>query len=119
MWHSQLHRGAVPLVHSQVRFMALYGVTPSVNGNVTTLKVGFEDPASNDEIVVEAKLILEALELEGRICKITGPASLPVAMVLCHHLAHRFAVIACYDPKMQSFVVSVSHDAEYPVGSTL
>lgn len=84
------------------------------------LKVGFGDPAQNDQIVKDAKSILESMNLPGGpLIKINGPASLPVAMVLCHHLAHLYEVVGVYDPKLGKYVVSISHSPNHKVGDLL
>ena len=84
------------------------------------LKIGFGRPADNTEIVAEAKRLVEALNLKGgRLVKLNGPASLPVAMVLCHAVAHLFKAVAVFDPKMNQYVVCVSHDPDLSVGQTV
>ncbi len=57
--------------------------------------------------------------LGGRLVLVNGPASLPVACVLAHYLAHRFGAVAVYDPKLGSYVVSITHDPEYPLGALI
>lgn len=84
------------------------------------LKVGFGDPAQNDQIVKDAKSILESMNLPGGpLIKINGPASLPVAMVLCHHLNHLYEVVGVYDPKLGKYVVSISHSPSHKVGDLI
>ena len=48
-----------------------------------------------------------------------GPSSLPVAMVLAHRLAHLFDAIACYDPKVNRYVVAISHNPKFAIGEWL
>lgn len=89
--------------------------------NNDTLTVKFGDPAQNDQIVKDAKVRLDELtasgELKGgEILKITGPASLPVAVTIAHAVAHLYGAIAVYDPKLAKYVVSVSHTPKYEVG---
>jgi CRISPR-associated protein Csx3 len=55
----------------------------------------------------------------GRGVKINGPASLPIAFALCHELAHKFGFVAVWDPKLQKYVVSVSHDPTIELGRLL
>lgn len=88
------------------------------------LKVGFGDPAQNDQIVKDAeerlsKMIKSGEIAGGEIAKINGPASLPVAMVICHKLGHLFGAIACFDPKLSKYVVAVSHTPKYPLGDLI
>lgn len=86
----------------------------------TLFKVGFGSPAQNDEIVRAAAAALADLgEVGGRLALINGPASLPVACVLAHALAHRFGAVGVFDPKMGAYVVSISHDPEHPLGSLI
>lgn len=85
------------------------------------LRVGFGDPAQNDQIVRDAKVRLDEMvatgELAGgKIVKINGPASLPVAVVLAHGLAHLYEVVAVFDPKLAKYVVATSHGADVAVG---
>jgi len=98
--------------------MASYSYKIEVEGDV--LKVGFDAPAQNDQIVKDAKSILEGMNLEGGpLIKINGPASLPVAVVLAHHLAHLYGVVGVYDPKLGSYVVAVSHSPNNQVGDLI
>lgn len=84
------------------------------------LKVGFADPGSNCQIVKDASEALASLgEVGGKLALVNGPASLPVAMVLCHRLAHKFGAVACYDPKLSGYVVAVTHDPDFPLGDLI
>jgi len=88
------------------------------------LRVGFGVPAQNDIIVIDVLARLtemdQAGELEGGgIIKINGPASLPVAVALSHALAHKFSAIGVFDPKLNKYVVAVSHDPNTKVGDLL
>lgn len=94
----------------------------SVNGIAATLfRVGFGEPAQNDEVVREVASRIAELESDGnfggRLALVNGPASLPVAVQLGHALAHRFGSVAIFDPKMAGYVVSLSHGGPYPVGA--
>jgi len=95
----------------------------SVSGReATLLKVGFGDPAQNDQIVkdVESKMVeMETEGFGGKLVLINGPASLPVAVVLSHHLVHRFGAIGVFDPKMSAYVVSAAHGGTYEVGNLI
>lgn len=88
------------------------------------LRVGFGSPAQNDQIVRDAEMRLDEMistgELAGgEVIRVNGPASLPVAMVLCHKVAHLFGAVACFDPKMSKYVVAISHDPAYAVGDLI
>lgn len=87
--------------------------------NNNTLKIGFAEPAQNDAIVRDAAARLSELEPEligGELIKVNGPASLPVAMVIAHALGHKYAAVACFDPKLGKYVVAIAHGGRYQVG---
>lgn len=87
----------------------------NLNGNV--LKIGFGDAASNDAIVREVAQSLKEMSLPGgKILKINGPASLPVAVVIAHGVTHLYGAVAVWDPKMSVYIVCVSHDPDYSIG---
>ena len=95
--------------------------TYNVNFVEDILKIGFGDPAQNDVIVkdVEKRLseMIESGEIAGgELIRINGPASLPVAMVIAHKLAHLYQAVACFDPKMSKYVVSIAHGNKYAIG---
>lgn len=109
----------MPFVHSQVTEV-LYNIEQEQHPKGVLLKVAFGEPSSNDKIVRELPKTLEGLGLTGgKLALVTGPASLPVAMVLAHYLAHLFAAVGVFDPKLQRFVISISHDPELRVGDVL
>ncbi|MBM3162574.1 MAG: CRISPR-associated protein Csx3 [Chlorobi bacterium] len=88
------------------------------------LKVDFGDPAQNDRIVKDAdeqllKLIEDGMITGGELIRISGPASLPVAMVIAHRLTHLYQAVACYDPKMKKYVVAIAHGNKYHLGELL
>lgn len=94
-----------------------------------TLSVSFGEPANNDQIVVEVKAkIARLIEIGqirgGRLLKITGRQSLPVAYTICHEVAHLYGAIAVFDPKMggkglDAYIVVISHTKDYQVGQIL
>lgn len=90
------------------------------------LRIGFGEPSSNDQIVKDAVARLDAMQKIGELSgggllKVNGPASLPVAMVLGHKLSHLFEAIACFDPKLNTYVVTISHgpNPDYAVGNLI
>ena len=102
--------------------MAKYNVSvANTQENVITLKIGFDEPGSNDEIVVDAKAAVEAVSeaVMGKTVLLNGPASLPVAFVLAHTLNHICPAVAIFDPKMGKYVVAVTHTSDYKVGELL
>lgn len=95
----------------------------NLNGDTLTVKFG-EQPTTNSQIVRDATArlneMIESGELAGgRLLKITGPASLPVAFALAHAVTHRYGAIAVFDPKLQGYVVAVSHDPAYQIGDVI
>lgn len=78
------------------------------------LKGSFGEPAQNDVICVELDKTMRSMKAEGILAggpfavKFDGPASLPVAGVLTHHLAHLYDAVGLRDPK-----VTVPGDQEY------
>ena len=85
--------------------MATYKI--ALEGDI--LRVGFGDPAQNDQIVRDAVARLEAMVAD----------SLPVAMAISHAIAHLYEVVACFDPKLAKYVVAVSHGADHKVGDLI
>ena len=88
------------------------------------LKIGFGSPAQNDQIVKDAETRLDETvksgELAGgEVVRVNGPASLPVAMVVCHKLAHLYGAVACFDPKLSKYVVAISHNPAYTIGQLI
>lgn len=99
--------------------MNTYSIKVEASPKGTLLRIAFGDPAQNDQIVKDATAALETLSLEGgETVLINGPASLPVAMVIAHGVCHLFKEVACFDPKMGSYVVAISHGGR-PVGSLI
>ena len=84
------------------------------------VKVGFGEPADNDQIVKDAKAKADALAasgaLNGQLVKVSGPASLPVAFVLGKAFSAVAAAIAVFDPKLKKYVVAISHNPKYQIG---
>lgn len=85
----------------------------------TLLKIGFGSPAQNTEMVKEVQAMLAGMELNGKLVLLNGPASLPVAVVLAHKLVHVFGAIGVFDPKLNGYVVSASHDPQFELGQLI
>ena len=88
------------------------------------LRIGFGAPANNDVIIKDVDKRLEEMrdngELKsGPLVKVDGPASLPVAMVLASKLSELFDVIACFDPRMNRYIVVISRNPNLAVGTVL
>ena len=85
------------------------------------LKIGFGEAAQNDRIVRDAAARLEEMsnsgELSGgRLIKINGPASVPVAFVLAHKVSHLYSAVGVLDPKLGKYVIAITHSPEYNLG---
>ena len=82
------------------------------------LRLSFGAQAQNDQIVRDAVAALEALGLQGgKLVRLNGPASLPVAIAIGHAVGHLYGAVACFDPKLGKYVVAVSHDPDFVVGT--
>lgn len=103
--------------------MATYIINLDLEGS-NILRVGFGDPAQNDEIVRDAvarldEMIKDGTLAGGSVIRVNGPASLPVAMAIAHAIAHLYEVVACFDPKLAKYVVAVSHGSAYRPGDLI
>ncbi len=112
-----------PLTGEPSAESSTYIITRDKNG---ILRVGFGTPGDNTQIVKDAAVRLDAMEEAGELSggdllKINGPASLPVAMFLGHRLSDLFEVIACFDPRMDQYVIAISRssDSKYAVGNVI
>ena len=104
--------------------MSTYVVSLEAMADGALLRVGFGSPAQNDQIVRDAMAGLEALVgaggFEGRVLRVNGPMSLPVAFALAHGVGHLFGVVAVYDPKLGGkYVVAICHDPGFAIGDLL
>ena len=98
-----------------------YNVNHDADG---ILRVDFGRPSRNDQIVKDAITrvdeMIKAGELSGGgLLQINGPASLPVAMALGHRLSHLFEAIAYFDPKLDKYVVVITHSPDFSIGDLL
>lgn len=97
-----------------------YTVTIDLNAPATTLKLAFGEPAQNDLIVRDAVATVRALDLKGgKVVRLNGPASLPVAIAIAHEIGHIYGVVATFDPKLGRYVVAVSHDPSFTIGDLI
>ncbi len=84
------------------------------------LKIGFGVPAQNDQIVKDAVAAVKELSLQGgKVIKLNGPASLPVAIAIAHEVGHLYGAVAAFDPKLAKYVVAISHDPSLKVGDLI
>lgn len=106
---------------SKEETMATYTITETTTDSTTTLKLSFgPEQGQNDRIVKDAVAALETLNLEGgKLVKLNGPASLPVAVAIAHAVAHKYGAVSVFDPKLGKYVVAVSHDPDFQVGDLI
>jgi CRISPR-associated protein Csx3 len=88
------------------------------------LRVSFGKASQNDQVVRDAATRLEEMlssgELSGgQLLKVNGPASIPVAFVLAHKLAHIYGAIGYFDPKLGKYVISITHNPQYNLGDLI
>lgn len=88
------------------------------------LRVNFGVSAAGDVIVADIVNGLRELDENGQLeggglLGINGPCTLAGMAVLIHHLVHRFAAVAVFDPKLPAYIVVVSHDPRWSPGDRL
>lgn len=89
------------------------------------LRVSFTGvPADNARLVREALTQMEALTHSGQLAggpllRVNGPASLPVAFVIAHAVAHRYQAVAIFDPKLERYVVAIAHGPAFQPGDLI
>jgi CRISPR-associated protein Csx3 len=109
--HQFLAKGAIKVASIKINFEA----------ETNILRTAFGDPATNAEIVKEAEARLGEIKAEGGLqggplLRINGPISLPAAFVVGHAVFHAYGAIAVWDPKLQAYVVAISHNPNYSIG---
>jgi CRISPR-associated protein Csx3 len=100
----------------------LYNIAVESTSTSTTLKMSFGDPANNAEIVKEVIKTCGEIKpqvMNGKILLLNGPASLPVACAISHAFAHLVPAIGCFDPKLNAYVVAISHSPDFEIGSII
>jgi hypothetical protein len=98
-----------------------YGIETERTGDAVIYRLTFGDePATNAELVpIVSRATYSLPPAYGTIGLITGKASLPVSYVLAHHLAHYHKALGVFDPKLDGFVIVVTHDRNYPLGKVI
>ncbi len=96
----------------------------NIEVNDDVMEIGFGTPGTNAEIVKFVHKLLKEKHAKGEIpggslIKITGPASLPVTVVLVSFLQGLYGTIAVFDPKLGKFVVSLSRSPKYALGDLI
>lgn len=103
--------------------MTTYNINIRKEDGFDILDLSFGIPAENDQIVKDVTLRLHEMEkanlFGGKLIKLDGKASIPVAVAITHILAHYYGAIAVKDPKLGKFVVSVTHNPDYPLGALI
>lgn len=101
--------------------MTTYNISIEKDNNGSfLLKLSFGERADNDQIVRDATKCLDQLKIKGgKLVKLNGPASLPVAIAIAHHIMHLFSYIGVYDPKLDKYVIAVAHGPEYNIGDLI
>lgn len=99
--------------------MTTYNV--NFNAENSVLSIGFGEPASNDQIVKDAVEAVKAIkeQLHGHVLKVNGAASLPVGFAISAEVAHIVKAVGVFDPKLQKYVIAVTHDPTYRVGDLI
>ena len=103
--------------------------TYHINVENDVLKVGFGEPANNDQIVQDAAARLDELIETGQLpggalLKINGPASVPVSYVIAHKVTHLYGAIAVFDPKIgekgtNKYIIAIAHNPTYKIADML
>jgi CRISPR-associated protein Csx3 len=87
------------------------------------LRISFGEPAQNDQIVKDVAARLQEMTetglLRGQLLKINGPASIPVAFVIAHKLAHLYGAIGFFDPKLDKYIICITHNPAYKLGDLI
>ena len=88
------------------------------------LRVGLGESASGDMVVRDARAALLDLEESGGLAGggllcVNGRCTVAVAVMLGHLLSHLFLAVAMFDPKLDRYIVCVSHDPNFVVGQVI
>ena len=100
--------------------MTAFAFTIEEDADGTLLRTRFGIAATGGAVVRDAQAGLAALDLKGGgLLRVNGKASLPVAMMIAHAVSHRYGAVAMFDPKIQGYIVAISHDPRWSVGDVL
>lgn len=95
--------------------MAIYNL--SLSNDVLTVGFNPAEPASNDQLCAFVKQELGKINFPGgKLIKINGAASLPIALVLGHKLQALYGAVGVFDPKLQKYVIAISNSKDFFVG---
>ena len=90
---------------------------------IAKIKNGTE--VDGDQILRDAKAQLEGLINSGKLpggnqlLKINGRSTVLAGFLIASQLAHRYSALAVFDPKLEKYVVTVSHSPDYQIGRVL
>jgi CRISPR-associated protein Csx3 len=94
-----------------------------LQGDTLMVDFNLSEPTQNNTLVqvVAHKLndLITQRILGGPLLKINGAQSLPIAFAIAHKVAHLYGAVAIYDPKVKQYIVSISHNSDYPLGAQL
>ena len=87
---------------------------------VVTVRLSVGENVQNDQIVKDAIAAMKSLKLDGgKGIKLTGRCTLAAAVAIGHAVDHLFGFVAFFDPKLQRYVVCVSHDPSAQPGDLI
>ncbi len=95
-----------------------------IERNGQLLNLAFGASAPGDLIVEDIVKGLDELEAAGELdggglIGLDGACTLAGMAVIAHRLAHRFAAVAVFDPKLPAYIVVISHDPRWKPGDRL
>ena len=95
------------------------------------LRVAFDGSSDGSQIAKDIAARLDEMIKTGEvspadllkvnIAEVNVPAPLPriAAMVIVSQLSHLFEAIGVFDPKLNKYVVAISHSSKYAVGDLI
>ena len=88
---------------------------------VKLIDISFGEQASNDKIVKELQETVKRFkkEVSGSLLLVNAPASLPVNSFLTHAFCHLAKAMGFYDPKLNAYLVTITHDPQFKIGDLI
>lgn len=95
-----------------------------IDQGLMSIEYDASKPSENDVIVKEITHQLTNLTETGKLTggellKINGKQTLPMAFAIAHHVSHLYGAISVFDPKLQQYVVTISHSPKYRLGDCI
>jgi len=93
--------------------------------DILIAKINNGKQVDGDEILRDAKTELESLMHSGGLpggkqpLRINGRTTVLASFLIGSQLAHKYSSIAVFDPKVEGYVVTISHSPDYRVGQIL